>query len=98
MVSSLKTINMKSFALVTLLLALFLFTSGEGRALRSKSTEDATTHHRVTTKTISTNIHDHGQDVGSVVISEGDFRPTTPGHSPGAGHSTGPTATFDSQP
>lgn len=89
-----KTINMKFFALLILLLTLFLFTSSEGRAVSLKSNKGATS----TETTISTNNHYHGQDSGFVVINEGDFRPTTPGHSPGAGHSVGPTATFDPQP
>ncbi|KAI3680159.1 hypothetical protein L2E82_50604 [Cichorium intybus] len=96
--TSFKTINMKSAALVILLLATFHFTSSEGRALSLKSSKGATTHHGTSpVTTIVTNI-EHGHDSGSVVTNEGDFRPTTPGHSPGAGHSTGPTATFEPQP
>lgn len=90
---------MKYFALLVLLLvATFLITSSEGRSLSSENINGATIHHR-TNKVTKTSAHsDHGQESGSMVISEGDFRPTTPGHSPGVGHSTGPAATYDPQP
>ena len=84
-----KTLNKTSFALIVLILAAFLFTSSEGRrALSFESIKGATTHHGTdhATTTISTSSTEHRPDSDSIVIDEKDFRPTTPGHGPGAGH------------
>lgn len=95
---SCKTLNMKYFALIVLLLmATNLFISIDGRALRLESINDAINHPRTSEATSISTDHDHGEDSSFVVVTEGDLRPTTPGHSPGAGHSIGPTA-FDAQP
>lgn len=92
------TLNMKYFALVVLLLvATFLITSSEARALNLESGKGTTTPQNTSKTTVISTKNNHGQDYGSVVDTEADLRPTTPGHSPGAGHSVGPSA-FDPQP
>ncbi|KAL8244314.1 hypothetical protein R6Q59_010572 [Mikania micrantha] len=98
LMTSCKTLNIKCYAIVVLLLvATFLFSSSEARTMSLESVKDAITHHKThEAKTISTE-NDHEQDSGFVVVIEADLRPTTPGHSPGVGHSFGPTAS-DPQP
>ncbi|TYK20222.1 hypothetical protein E5676_scaffold134G003590 [Cucumis melo var. makuwa] len=41
--------------------------------------------------------HDTSFATIDVEVLGGDFRPTTPGHSPGAGHSVAPTSHMDSK-
>ena len=79
-------------ALLLVLLFSYGITFTEERVLKADKLHESGNVHVTNVMSSKTNLNRGILEEASVVNDTDDFRPTTPGHSPGAGHSIGPAS------